>query len=186
MSRHSSEEFWNRQFDVGGNNIGSWFDVAFSLRTAADVLEGFNGPPTSEIKTKVRRSDYEQQSIVRVHVMLLGMATECLLKGLWLKYGGILAKTGTYRPIPNTTNHRLDHIALAVSRKGDIQFTRQELELLERASFLIVSGRYPIPTKSRDNLARQKVWIGDPVVQLKSLIQKLERELGRKMNFDPE
>lgn len=183
MSKISNEEFWNRQFDEGGNLPGLWFDVAFSLRTAADVLERFKGPPMFEFKTKVTRSDYEQQSVERVHAMLLGMATECLLKALWLKYGGILAEGGTYRPIPETPNHRLDLMAKAVSGKGEIKFTRQELKLLERASFWIVSGRYPIPTKSSDNLARQKPLIGDPRAGLRTLMEKLERELGCKLNL---
>lgn len=186
MSKLSSEEFWNRQFDVGGNIPGFWIDVAFSLRTAADVLERFKGPRMFEFKTKMTRSDYEKQSVGRVHAMLLGMATECLLKALWLKYGGILAKGGTYRPIPKAPNHRLDLLAIAVSGKGDIKFTQQELELLERASFWISSGRYPIPTKSRNNLARQKPIIGDPVAGLRTLMQKLERELGCTMNFESE
>lgn len=186
MSKLSSEEFWNRQFDIGGNEPAWWFTTAFSLRTAADVLESFQGPLMSQVKTKVTRSDYEQQSIKRVHAMLLAMAMECLLKALWLKYGGTLAKGGKYIRIPSAKDHRLDQLAVAVSLKGDINFPPQELELLERASFWITSGRYPIPRKSRDNLARQKPLIGDPFAGLRTLIQKLERELGSKMNFDPE
>jgi hypothetical protein len=50
----------------------------------------------------------------------------------------------------------------------------------------IESGRYPIPKKSSDNLARQKAWIGDPVAELRTLIQTLKKELDIKMNFDPE
>jgi len=186
MSEHNNDEFWNRQFDVGGNIPGLWFDVAFSLRTAADVLERFKGPHMFEFKANVRRSDYKKQSVARVQPMLLAMATECLLKALWLKYGGILAEGGTYHPIPKAPNHRLDLLAKAVSEKGDIKFTREEIELLERASFWISSGRYPIPTKSRDNLARQTALIVDPVAALRTLTEKLERELGCKMNFDPE
>ena len=184
MSKHSSEEFWNRQFDFGGNFPGFWFDAAFSLRTAADVLEKFTGSRMFELKTKVTRSDYEKQSVKRVHAMLLGMATECLLKALWLKHGGILAEGGKYRSIPTAKNHRLDQLAVAVSLKGGIKFTQQELELLERASFWISSGRYPIPMKSRDNLALQKPLIGNPFEGLRSLMQKLEKELGCTMNFE--
>jgi hypothetical protein len=118
MSEPSSEEFWNRQFDVGGNLPPSWFSVAFSLQTAADVLERFKGPPMWHSKTAVTRSEYEQESVEGVHAMLLGMATECLLKALWLRYGGILAQDGKFCPIPNTTGHRLDQLAMAVNQKG--------------------------------------------------------------------
>lgn len=186
MSKLSSEEFWNRQFDVGGNEPAWWFTTAFSLRTAADVLKSFQGPLISQVKTKVTRSDYEQQSVTRVHAMLLAMATECLLKALWLKYGGTLAKGGRYICVPRAKDHSMDQLAAAVSLKGDIKFTPQELELLERTSFWITSGRYPIPRKSRDNLVCQEPLIGDPFARLRSLIQKLERELSCKTNFDPE
>ncbi|MEK7764449.1 MAG: hypothetical protein AAB433_22990 [Nitrospirota bacterium] len=186
MSKLSSEEFWNQQFDMGGNIPAWWFDAAFSLRTAADVLDKFRGPRMFEIKGTVTRSDYEKQSVGRVHAMLLAMATECLLKALWLKYGGTLAKGGKYYPIPKTTGHRLDQLANAVSQKGAIRFTPQELEHLRRASLWIESGRYPIPKNSQDNPTRHKAFIGDPFVKLRTLMQKLEKELGCKMNFESE
>lgn len=186
MSEHSSEKFWNRQFDLGGNTPAWWFDVAFSLRTAADVLESFKGPRTFKTKETVTRSDYEKQSVGRVHAMLLAMATECLLKALWLKYGGTLAKDGKYYPIPKTTDHRLDQLANAVSQKGAISFTQQELEHLKRVSLWIASGRYPIPKNSQDNSTRHKAFIGDPFVKLRTFMQKLEKELGCTMNFESE
>ncbi len=118
--------------------------------------------------------------------MLLAMGAECMLKALWLKYGGILAKEGKFDPIPDAHTHELDRLAKAVSLKGDIEFSKREYALLKLASIWIVSGRYPIPKRSADNPARQKAWIGDPVAELKTLIQKLDSELCIRMNFAPE
>lgn len=125
--------------------------------------------------------------------MLLAMATECLLKALWLKSGGTLAKDGRYTGILRKNEHRLNQLAKAVSGRSGINFTQRELALLEQASYWITSGRYPIqrqhgylvPFERPDgSIAPAQFWHGDAVRELTALIKKLRKALRIRFMFD--
>jgi len=201
MARSSGHDIWKRQFETGGNLPGCWFDNAFGLLTAADVLDRFKGDLRGEIleamrsgrhhELKMTRLRRERMSVVKVSHMLRAMATECLLKALWLKYGGMLAKDGRYVGV-SKKEHRLHELAKAVSQKGHNVFTKRELELLEQASYWITSGRYPIqreysylvPFSRPDGTrAARQFWRGDPLEELKVLTAKLQTALGIEMKF---
>jgi hypothetical protein len=77
-------------------------------------------------------------------LMLWAMASECLLKALWLKSGEKLVIDGRYRKIPDTNDHQLDTLAEALSKKGIFVFTDEEKDALYRLSPFITLGRYPI------------------------------------------
>ena len=86
--------------------------------------------------------------------MLRAMAIECLLKGMWLLSGEILAEHGKFRGIPAANNHKLLSIAEKVSEKIDLNFSKEECILLDRLSYCITFGRYPV----------QKTWsIGEKI-----------------------
>ncbi len=205
MARSSDRDFWKSQFEKGGNLPLSWFLSAFALLTAADVLDGFSGDIPGEIvqamhsgrqdELKMTRRRAERMEADKVSHMLRAMATECLLKALWLKHGGILAKDGRYVGVLKKKEHRLDELAKAVSRKSQVIFTGRELELLEQASYWITSGRYPIqreysylvPLSKRDGtVAPRQFWRGDPVEELQALIAKLQKALGIEITFESE
>jgi hypothetical protein len=196
MTKSSKQDFWKRQFEAGGNLPGSWFGRAFDLLTSADVLDRFSGDLQDEIlEAKMTQHRFERMSVVKVSHMLRAMATECLLKALWLKNGGMLAKDGRYVGMLKKKEHRLQELAKAVSRRGQIIFTLRELELLEQVSYWITSSRYPIQreftyllpfSRSDGTLAPHQFWRGYPLEELKMLIEKLQRELGIEMKLQPE
>src|SRR5438876_7342628 len=204
MARASGHDFWKGQFETGGNLPSSWFDSAFGLLTAADVLDRFTGNFLGEIvkamssgrhhELKMTQLRYERMSVVKVSHMLRAMATECLLKALWLKHGGMLAEDGRYVGV-SKKEHRLHELAKTVSQKGHIVFTKRELELLEQASCWITSGRYPIETvysflvpyrRLDGTLAPRQFWRGDPLEELKVLTAKLQTALGIEIKFESE
>jgi hypothetical protein len=205
MAKSADHEFWKRQFDTGGNLPGSWFGSAFDLLTAADVLDRFKGDLRGEIlqgmdscrhdELKMTRLLWERMGVVKVSAMLRSMATECLLKALWLKHGGTLAADGRYVGVLKKKEHRLHELAKAVSQKSHVVFTQRELDLLELVSYWIISGRYPIQreyshlvpfSRPDGTLAAHQYWRGDPVEELRVLTAKLQTALGIEMKFQSE
>jgi len=205
MARSSDRDYWKGQFEKGGNLPHSWSLSAFALLTAADVLDGFSGDFRGEIlqamrsgrhdRTQKTRRRAERMEVDKVSHMLRAMATECLLKALWLKHGGILARDGQYVGVLKKKEHRLHELAKAVSLKSQIIFNRRELELLEQASYWITSGRYPIqreysylvPFPRPDGtVVPHQFWRGDPVEELRVLIVKLQKALGIEIKFESE
>ena len=95
MAKLPDPDFWKRQFELPGNLPAAWFLSASDLLTAADVLDHFAGDIRGEIReTKMTRRRLERMSVVKISAMLRAMATECLLKALWLKHRGRLAEGG--------------------------------------------------------------------------------------------
>jgi hypothetical protein len=194
-----SDHFGKRQFEIGGNLLSAWFESAFALLTAADVLDHFKGDIRGDMLSGRHRElkTSQRTSVQKVRAMLLAMATECLLKALWLKHGGTLAVDGRYIGVlkKKKTEHDLHELAKAVSQKSHIDFTKRELDLLELASYWIISGRYPIqkkyshlvPFRRPDGtLALHQFWRGDPIEDLKVLITKLQTALGIEMKPESE
>lgn len=172
-----------------------WWDSACSLLVGAEVLDKFSGNTLVEMKSggPLTPQLWERMSVAKVSCMLRAMATECLLKALWLKHGGTLTKDGKYVGLLKDKEHRLDALANALSKKGQVSFTTHELKLLEQASFWITSGRYPIqkdfqylvPFRRPDGtLAPAQFWKGNPVQELRLLINKLQTALDIKMKFE--
>jgi hypothetical protein len=83
--------------------------------------------------------------VFSVILMLWAMATECLLKALWLKSGEKLIVNGQYSKIPNTKDHDLCTLAEAISSKGIFHFSDADIDIFYRLSPYITLGRYPIP-----------------------------------------
>lgn len=189
MARSSDHDFWKRQFEIGGNLPGAWVKTAFDLLTAVDVLDRFKGDLRGDLLSDRHHELettrlFERMSVERVGAMLLAMATECFLKALWLKHGGTLAVDGRYVGVLKKKEHHLHELAKAVSQKSHIVFTKRELDLLERASYWIISGRYPIQRKY--SLPPHQVWRGDPVEELKVLTAKLQTAFGIEMKLESE
>ncbi len=90
-------------------------------------------------------------SVLKIIAMLRAMASECLLKSLWLKHGGTLAEDGRYVGVLMNNKHRLHELAKVISRKSHIVFTKRELGLLEQVSYCIILERYPILSTKAPN-----------------------------------
>ena len=186
MAKLTAVEFWKQQFDLGGNLAGLWGSTAFDLLTAADVLDRFKGDIRGEIlkdsEQGMTQLQHERMSVFKIIAMLRAMATECLLKALWLKHGGKLAKDGKYLGVLKKNEHHLHKLAKAISKKSksELVFTTRNLDLLQKASYWIVSGRYPIQKYSSYTMDhhQQQAWRGDPAEDLRSLIAKLQTALG--------
>ena len=117
--------------------------------------------------------------------MLRAMATECLLKALWIKHGGRLAEDGRYIGVLKKKEHRLRELGKAVSQKSNIAFTKRELDLLERASGLDYIGPLSYFRRSTRCPPRQP-WRGDRMEYLKVLTAKLQTALDIEMKFQSE
>jgi hypothetical protein len=89
-------------------------------------------------------------SLAAVQAMLLGLALECLLKGLWIKKHQAwldknrdfsLTRNGKYVGIPGAGDHDLKQLADAAK----LDTSRTEAAVLERLTgFVMFAGRYPI------------------------------------------
>ena len=104
----ADDKFWNEIFDLGGNLPGLWYEKAIDLIIAADHLGTFKSSP-APFKPDIRIPPlyWEKRSVFVVEAMLLAMATECLLKALWLKYDGRLAKDGSYTGVLTSSDPRV-------------------------------------------------------------------------------
>ncbi len=129
-------------FDAIGNDASSWLTTSDSLLASAEILYKHIGEPPKPPNTP--EDVWEWFRVHDVARMLRGMAVECLLKAIWIKSGGILAKDGKYKTIPGTKNHDLYSTVIKVSEKRPLHLNDEELKLLSRLSFSIISGRYPI------------------------------------------
>jgi hypothetical protein len=135
----SDKEFWEEQYDLAGNMAYTWWSEADNLLTSAKYLRMHCAQLqlSSKDYMKLMRTEFNPDStkVIGVMKMLWGMATECYLKGLWVEYGGELAKNGSLKKIPNTNNHDLVSIAKAVASRIDhFDISNEEEFLLRRLS----------------------------------------------------
>lgn len=142
--------FSERQADLtyAGNEYGLWVLKAQELLAASSFLivhcpfRNYLGK--DDVKFQKSRGSIEEKAST-IAPMLWAMAAECLLKALWLKLGNKLIENGKFNKIPNTNDHHLDSIAIALSNECGISFSDEEIGILFKLSSNITSGRYPVP-----------------------------------------
>jgi hypothetical protein len=142
-------------FDRRCNSASGWFEKADDLLFSSKILRdkcGFLNTLPADIFAG-------DSKILWVINMLRAMAIECLLKGIWLLSGEILAEDGKFKGIPDANNHELKSLATKVSKKIGLNFSEEEFILLDRLSYCITFGRYPV----------QKTW---------SIGQKIPHPIG--------
>jgi hypothetical protein len=94
-------------FDSSGNNYRAWMFMAETLLEAAkNVKKGAADEGGEELHDSGLMLDTDS-----VYAMLLGYTIECLLKGIWVKNGNVLAKNGSLVPIPGTGDHQRAQLA---------------------------------------------------------------------------
>ena len=126
-------------YHVSGENPAAW--QAF----AKDLLDG-----AMAVKAKVHPFDNAMHSLARVEAMLLGMALECLLKGIYIKRHRVwadpakehaLVKDGKYVRVKDAGDHDLVQLAKAAG----VTLSQSERSILTRLTdFIEYAGRYPI------------------------------------------
>ena len=140
LPRKQTFEEW--AFESSGRNPLSW-DAS-----AKDLLEG-----AKAIGERVSDLGDMMHTLAGVQAMLLGLAIECLLKGIWIKSHKAwldknkdfsLTKNGQYVGIPGAGDHEL----LQLARASKVKLSVREGFLLGRLTdFVKYAGRYPIPTR---------------------------------------
>jgi hypothetical protein len=129
-------------FDHQCNRASNWFDKADDLLSSSEILRDKCG----FLNTRPDDIFAGDSKILWVINMLRAMAIECLLKGVWLLSGEMLAKNGKFKGIPGAKNHKLLSLAKKVSEKINLNFSEEEYILLDRLSYCIAFGRYPVQT----------------------------------------
>ena len=92
-------------------------------------------------------------SLAAVQAMLLGMALECLFKGMYIKRHRVweeadrahaLVRNGQYVGVPGAGDHQLIPLADAAG----VTLNQQERSVVARLTdFILFAGRYPIPVR---------------------------------------
>jgi hypothetical protein len=143
-----SQDWQIKNFDKVGNSPTSWLSCADDLLAACHFLSKHSATLNHDWGTiGGSPPDMDEVRIFGVIKMLRGMAVECLLKALWLKSGGELARDGVYIQIPGTEKnpHNLVKLAAKVATRVSLTLTVAERDLLKRLSLSIFGGRYPVP-----------------------------------------
>ena len=127
------DKFLEWAFDQSGQNPLAWRASADDLVAAA-----------AAVKDKVVNFGEAMHSLAAVQAMLLGMAIECMLKGIYIKAGNRLTAEGRFLRVPDAGLHQLTQIADA----GAYPINDEERRILEKLSgFILFAGRYPIPRR---------------------------------------
>jgi len=140
-----AKDFHEWAFESAGTNPLGWQQSAKDLLEAADAVKARGGDVV----------DGGMHSLAAVQAMLVGMALECLLKGMWIKKhkawkNTVLGLTfGGKKPkVPNGKGGSVgDHELLPLADAAGVSLTQGERAVLQRLSgFIKWGGRYPIPT----------------------------------------
>ena len=137
------DDFLRWAYDGAGENPLAWQASARNLLDAATAVKG-------------QVHQFEEglmDSLVPVQAMLLGLALECLLKGMYIKRHRVwedpdkahaIAKNGAYIGVTGAGDHELLQLADAAG----VTLTNEERSALTRlTNFVLYAGRYPIPVR---------------------------------------
>jgi hypothetical protein len=130
----------SRTFDRACNRADDWRRKADDLLSSEQILcdncKYYNPDPDDPF--------LRGTNILWIINMLRAMAVECLLKGLWVHSGGALARNGIFTGVPGAGDHKLRSLAEKVDERIPLNFSNEQLVFLDRLSFWIAGGRYPV------------------------------------------
>ena len=134
------DDFQKWSYRVAGENPLAWHS------SAKDLLDG-----AMAVKAKVQPFSNAMHTLARVEAMLLGMALECLLKGIYIKRHRVwadptkehaLVKDGKYVGVKDAGDHELLQLADAAG----VTVSESERSILScLTDFIRYAGRYPVP-----------------------------------------
>ena len=132
------DDFLWWSYHVSGENPAAW------QVSAKDLLDG-----AMAVKAKVQPFDNAMHSLARVEAMLLGMALECLLKGMYIRRHRVwadpakehaLVKDGKYVRVKGAGDHELVQLAKAAG----VTLSQPEQSILTRLTDFIKYVRIPL------------------------------------------
>lgn len=117
--------------------------------SARDLLDAASAVKASVIQL----DDGMMHTLAAVQAMLLGLALECLLKGMYIKRHRVweeadrahaIVKNGEYVGVPGAGEHELLQLADAAG----VALNQQERSVVARLTdFVVFAGRYPVPVR---------------------------------------
>jgi hypothetical protein len=133
----SESAFRRAFFEPTANSPVAWYIISLNLKTAADRLNWLTNPI---------REEEQSLGLSAVYRMLIGMATEAMLKGI------IVAQTenvidSNRALLDSLKNHKLDKLAQEITNNDpSFVFLNEEINTLKRLRpYIEWAGRYPIP-----------------------------------------
>jgi hypothetical protein len=133
----SESAFRRAFFEPTANSPGAWYVISLNLKTAADRLNWLTNPI---------REEEQSLGLSAVYRMLMGMATEAMLKGI------IVAQTENVTNsnralLDSLKNHKLDKLAQEITNNDpSFVFSHAEINTLkELTPYIERAGKYPIP-----------------------------------------
>jgi hypothetical protein len=137
------DDFLRWAHEGAGENPLTW------QASARDLLDAATAVKASVLDI----GDGLMHSLAAVQAMLLGMALECLFKGMYIKRYRVweeadkahaIVKNGQYVGIPGVGDHQLPPMADAAG----VTLSQGERAVVGRLTdFVLFAGRYPIPVK---------------------------------------
>jgi hypothetical protein len=186
MTEHPEDNLTPKElFDQIGNDPSQWSARAEALLTAAEVLDSqFSQTPKDNFD-----EFWEFFKLHSISMMLKGMATECLLKAIWISRISHLVTNGKYRQIPGTKRHDLLSLIEAIEAHFDLGLSRDETEILPVLSNAIVIGRYPINTSiskrpSKPSWLKQMKWCKWEIPKDQKIFESLLAKLANYIDLD--
>ena len=177
------DDFLRWSYRVSGENPAAWQVSAKDLLDAAMA-----------VKAKVQSGGTGgMHTLARVEAMLLGMALECLLKGMYIRRHRVwedptkahaLVKNDTYVGVKDAGDHELVQLADAA---GVTVSQPERLILTRLTDFIKYAGRYPIsmrvkemrPVKTPDGRTVARGYIsGAELERAETLTNRLMQEVG--------
>ena len=134
------------------------------------------------VKAKVQPFDNAMDPLARVEAMLLGMALECILKGMYIKRYRVwedptkehaLVKDGAYFGVKDAGDHELLQLADAAG----VTVSQSERKILTRLTdFIKYAGRYPISMRVEE--MKPDYISGAELERAETLTNRLMQEVG--------
>ena len=167
------DDFLWWSYHVSGEKPAAWQVSAKHLLAAAMA-----------VKAKVHPFENAMDPLARIEAMLLGMALECILKGMYIRRRHALVKDGEYVGVKDAGAHQLLQFADAAG----VTLSQPERSILTRLTdFIKYAGRYPIskrvkdmePVKTPDGHTVERGYIsGAELERAETLTNRLMQEVG--------
>lgn len=149
-------DFLDQQFELGAETPAIWALSARRLKRSGDLLFDAYAADLDAMGRGVSPLDLANLEIVGPATLLLGLATENILKAIAIQKDPQPVKNGKLRDWP--TSHDLIRLA----EFAGVTLTDEQRDLLQRVGgFVEWAGRYPIPKKAT-KLAMKQANISRP------------------------
>lgn len=163
-----SGDFLGRQFQLGAETPAIWGLSARRLKRAGDLLFDLYVADLEAMAREVSPLDLENLEVVGPATLLLGLATENILKAIAIEKNPQSMKDGKLRDWPP------GHDLVRLAELAGIELNEKQRDLLQRiGAFVEWAGRYPIPKKAT-KLAIRQLNINRPFLPLP--LQPYERQ----------